>query len=123
MKKDGLLKKIKKLEQEIEALTKKTNDNKDLLNNLLLAKNQLENELKEKKAQFENSQNNITELTRKLKQIDSSIQSFESSGSEQTTLLNKLKGEKSVLESNIQQLEEQADGLENKVNQNEKTIF
>jgi len=57
---------IKKLEQEIEALTKKTNDNKDLLNNLLLAKNQLENELKEKKAQFENSQNNITELTRKL---------------------------------------------------------
>jgi len=34
--------------------------------------------------------------------------------------LNKLKAEKSVLENNILQLEEQADSLELKVSQNEK---
>jgi len=61
-------------------------------------------------------------LTKKLKQLDDSIQSLESNGGEQTNLLNKLKGEKSVLESNISSLEEQADSLEIKVNQNEKTI-
>jgi len=59
-------------------------------------------------------------LTKKLKQLDDSIQSLESNGGEQTNLLNKLKGEKSVLESNISSLEEQADSLEIKVNQNEK---
>jgi len=33
-----MLKKIKKLEQDIEQLTKKTNENKELINNLTLQK-------------------------------------------------------------------------------------